>query len=54
LDSEALKDLSIQSAGVRTALLKNIYHLKVLYRIPINDWDYIPPSKCLVLMYTLC
>ncbi|KAG2174989.1 hypothetical protein INT43_006051 [Umbelopsis isabellina] len=44
LDSEALKDLSIQSAGVRTALLKNIYHLKVLYRIPINDWDYIPPT----------
>jgi hypothetical protein len=44
LDSEALKDLSIQSAGTRTALLKNIYHLKVQHRIPINDWDYIPPS----------
>lgn len=45
LDSEALKDLSVQSAGTRTALLKNIYHLKVLHRIAINDWDYIPPSK---------
>lgn len=44
LDSEALKDLSIQSAGIRTALLKNIYHLKVQHRVPINDWDYIPPS----------
>ncbi|KAH8554816.1 hypothetical protein BGW37DRAFT_464571 [Umbelopsis sp. PMI_123] len=44
LDSEALKDLSIQSAGTRTALLKNIYHLKVQHRIPINDWDYIPPT----------
>ncbi|GAB5586304.1 hypothetical protein Unana1_01204 [Umbelopsis nana] len=44
LDGEALKDLSIQSAGIRTALLKNIYQLKVLYRIPINDWDYIPPT----------
>ncbi|KAG2189183.1 hypothetical protein INT44_004325, partial [Umbelopsis vinacea] len=44
LDSESLIDLSIQSAGTRTALLKNIYHLKVQHRVPINDWDYIPPT----------
>ncbi|CEG68814.1 hypothetical protein RMATCC62417_05002 [Rhizopus microsporus] len=25
-------------------LLKNIYQLKIQYKVPINEWDYIPPS----------
>lgn len=25
-------------------LLKNIYQLKIQYKVPVNEWDYIPPS----------
>ncbi|KAI9019568.1 hypothetical protein CLU79DRAFT_704572 [Phycomyces nitens] len=44
LDHESLKDLSVHSLGQRIDMLKNIYHLKSHYRIPANEWDYVPPS----------
>ncbi|KAI8047402.1 uncharacterized protein B0P05DRAFT_566119 [Gilbertella persicaria] len=44
LDHESLRDLSIVTVGQRMDLLKNIYQLKILYRVPVNEWDYIPPS----------
>ncbi|KAL0082175.1 hypothetical protein J3Q64DRAFT_1633900 [Phycomyces blakesleeanus] len=44
LDHESLKDLSVHSLGQRIDMLKNIYHLKSHYRIPVNEWDYVPPS----------
>lgn len=45
LDHESLRDLSILTVGQRMDLLKNIYQLKIHYRVPVNEWDYIPPSK---------
>lgn len=45
LDHESLRDLSILTVGHRMDLLKNIYQLKIHYRVPVNEWDYIPPSK---------
>lgn len=45
LDHESLRDLSILTVGHRMDLLKNIYQLKMHYRVPVNEWDYIPPSK---------
>jgi hypothetical protein len=45
LDHESLRDLSILTVGQRMDLLKNIYQLKMTYRVPVNEWDYIPPSK---------
>ncbi|KAL7309798.1 hypothetical protein PS15m_010638 [Mucor circinelloides] len=44
LDHESLRDLSILTVGQRMDLLKNIYQLKIHYRVPVNEWDYIPPS----------
>ncbi|KAI8642714.1 hypothetical protein BD408DRAFT_416112 [Parasitella parasitica] len=44
LDHESLRDLSILTVGQRMDLLKNIYQLKMHYRVPVNEWDYIPPS----------
>lgn len=45
LDHETLKDLSMHSVGQRMEILKHIYTLKALWRIPLNEWDYVPPSK---------
>ena len=45
LDHETLKDLSMHSVGQRMDILKHIYTLKALWRIPLNEWDYVPPSK---------
>lgn len=45
LDHESLRDLSILTVGQRMDLLKNIYQLKITFRVPVNEWDYIPPSK---------
>ncbi|KAI8341554.1 hypothetical protein BD560DRAFT_412130 [Blakeslea trispora] len=44
LDHESLQDLSVVTVGQRMDILKNIYQLKILYRVPVNEWDYIPPS----------
>ncbi|KAI8979029.1 hypothetical protein BDB01DRAFT_798967 [Pilobolus umbonatus] len=44
LDHEALRDLSVLTVGQRMDILKNIYQLKIHYRVPLNEWDYIPPS----------
>ncbi|KAI8385036.1 uncharacterized protein BYT42DRAFT_530399 [Radiomyces spectabilis] len=44
LDHDSLKDLSIHSVGQRLDILKNIYHLKAMCRVPLNEWDYVPPS----------
>lgn len=44
LDHETLKDLSMHSVGQRMEILKHIYTLKALWRIPLNEWDYVPPS----------
>ncbi|KAI9470697.1 MAG: hypothetical protein EXX96DRAFT_585443 [Benjaminiella poitrasii] len=44
LDHESLRDLSVLTVGQRMDLLKNIYQLKMQYRVPVNEWDYIPPS----------
>ncbi|CEG68813.1 hypothetical protein RMATCC62417_05002 [Rhizopus microsporus] len=44
LDHESLRDLSVSTVGQRMDLLKNIYQLKIQYKVPINEWDYIPPS----------
>ncbi|KAI8342682.1 hypothetical protein BC941DRAFT_413550 [Chlamydoabsidia padenii] len=44
LDHDTLKDLTVHSVGQRMDILKHIYHLKLAQRIPINEWDYIPPS----------
>lgn len=46
LDHETLQDLTIHSVGQRLDILKHIYQLKTSCRIPINEWDYVPPSKC--------
>lgn len=51
LDHESLRDLSVSTVGQRMDLLKNIYQLKIQYKVPINEWDYIPPSK--VILYLL-
>ncbi|GAA5808021.1 hypothetical protein MFLAVUS_001403 [Mucor flavus] len=44
LDHESLRDLSILTVGQRMDLLKSIYQLKIQHRVPVNEWDYIPPS----------
>ncbi|CAO3636045.1 unnamed protein product [Mucor hiemalis] len=44
LDHESLRDLSMLTVGQRMDMLKNIYQLKIHYRVPVNEWDYIPPS----------
>ncbi|KAI8146277.1 hypothetical protein BJV82DRAFT_601166 [Fennellomyces sp. T-0311] len=44
LDHETLKDLSMHSVGQRMDILKHIYTLKALWRIPLNEWDYVPPT----------
>ncbi|KAI9264476.1 hypothetical protein BY458DRAFT_438385 [Sporodiniella umbellata] len=44
LDHESLRDLSVVTVGQRMDLLKNIYQLKLQHKIPVNEWDYIPPS----------
>ncbi|KAI7886001.1 hypothetical protein K492DRAFT_228711 [Lichtheimia hyalospora FSU 10163] len=44
LDHETLKDLSMHSVGQRMEILKHIYTLKALWRIPLNEWDYVPPT----------
>ncbi|KAI8891103.1 hypothetical protein K501DRAFT_281278 [Backusella circina FSU 941] len=44
LDHESLRDLSVLTVGQRMDLLKNIYQLKIHHRVPVNEWDYIPPS----------
>ncbi|CAO3649699.1 unnamed protein product [Cunninghamella echinulata] len=44
LDHDTLKDLSIHAVGQRMDILKHIYHLKTSHCIPVNEWDYIPPS----------
>lgn len=46
LDHETLKDLSMHSVGQRMDFLRHVYNLKALWRIPLNEWDYVPPSKC--------
>lgn len=48
LDHDTLKDLAVHSVGQRMDILKHIYHLKIAQRLPINEWDYIPPSKSLL------
>lgn len=48
LDHESLRDLSVSTVGQRMDLLKNIYQLKIQYKVPINEWDYIPPSKIIL------
>ncbi|KAG2201952.1 hypothetical protein INT47_000491 [Mucor saturninus] len=50
LDHESLRDLSVLTVGQRMDLLKNIYQLKIHYRVPVNEWDYIPPSKVALLL----
>jgi hypothetical protein len=45
LDHESLRDLSVLTVGQRMDLLKNIYQLKIHHRVPVNEWDYIPPSR---------
>lgn len=44
LDHESLRDLSVATVGQRMDLLKNIYQLKIQHKVPVNEWDYIPPS----------
>lgn len=44
LDHGSLRDLSMLTVGQRMDMLKNIYQLKIHYRVPVNEWDYIPPS----------
>ncbi|ORX58946.1 hypothetical protein DM01DRAFT_1405549 [Hesseltinella vesiculosa] len=44
LDHDTLKDLSVHSVGQRMDVLKHIYVLKTSQRLPVNEWDYIPPS----------
>ncbi|CAG8543206.1 9227_t:CDS:2 [Paraglomus occultum] len=44
LDHTALKELGIHSVGHRVSLLKAIYNLKIEHNIPLDSWDYVPPS----------
>ncbi|KIM32814.1 hypothetical protein M408DRAFT_326544 [Serendipita vermifera MAFF 305830] len=45
LDSEALKEIGINSVGQRLAILKAVYTLKIRDGIPVEPDHYVPPSE---------
>ncbi|CAG8596754.1 7946_t:CDS:10 [Ambispora leptoticha] len=44
MDHEALKDIGIRSVGQRVSILKAIYNLKLQHNVPVELFDYVPPS----------